>query len=86
MPERPPDLYKLPEGWSWEGDWEIAGSSDLRGEGWEYAKDFYKEFHRDRQLTDFVRRRLWVRKGTKKIASSMYFSRSSYSTSHITTT
>jgi len=47
----------LPEGWEWADIWHIDGED----EGWEYAKDFSKPFHKKKEFFDYVRRRCWVR-------------------------
>ena len=47
----------LPEGMEWTDIWHIDGDE----EGWEYAIDFSKPFHKKKEFFDYVRRRCWVR-------------------------
>uniref|UniRef100_T1J1H8 PCI domain-containing protein n=1 Tax=Strigamia maritima TaxID=126957 RepID=T1J1H8_STRMM len=50
--------------WQWEVDWTIdyhvPGGVDR--DGWQYAKDFPRNYHSRKGITDYVRRRRWKRK------------------------
>ncbi|XP_046681571.1 tectonin beta-propeller repeat-containing protein-like [Homalodisca vitripennis] len=50
--------------WQWVGDWAVdyhtPGGVDK--DGWQYAVDFPRNYHANKQLTDYVRRRRWVRR------------------------
>jgi hypothetical protein len=46
----------------WDDDWTLVIRSDETDkDGWEYAIDFPQSFHAQKHMTDFVRRRKWVR-------------------------
>lgn len=50
--------------WQWVGDWGIDFTTPggVDKEGWQYAVDFPRSYHAQKHLTDYVRRRKWVRK------------------------
>ncbi|KAK9512765.1 hypothetical protein O3M35_001118 [Rhynocoris fuscipes] len=54
----------LSKHWQWVSDWAVdfktPGGVDV--EGWQYAVDFSTSYHARKYLTDYVRRRRWVRK------------------------
>ena len=58
------DQISLPEGCVWISDWEAE--ADATGEeGWEYAGDWWMNFHpKKKSATDCVRRRRWNRRYT----------------------
>lgn len=62
---------KLPDGCVWTGEWRLIvdnKSTDL--DGWEYAIDFPQQFHKSMShLTDYVRRRVWVRSAHVTVAA-----------------
>lgn len=53
----------LPEsgGWSWADNWKVYVSTETDDEGWRYANNFLTGFHASCTMTDFVRRRRWIR-------------------------
>ncbi|GAB6031582.1 tectonin beta-propeller repeat containing [Chamberlinius hualienensis] len=56
---------KLPSmHWQWTTEWLIDFNTPggVDQEGWQYAKDFPMAYHGHKGLTDYVRRRRWVRK------------------------
>ena len=57
------DYYSLPgENWKWTGDWRVDRDLELTdSEGWMYAVDFTKPFHKKNSTFDMVRRRKWIR-------------------------
>lgn len=62
------DHYKLPsEEWEWEGDWVVIKDNTVDDEGWEYALQFRKKFHKVQNAFDFARRRRWTRKCVKRV-------------------
>lgn len=50
--------------WQWISDWlvdfHVPGGVDK--EGWQYAVDFPANYHANKQFTDYVRRRRWLRR------------------------
>ncbi|KAK9819963.1 hypothetical protein WJX72_004515 [[Myrmecia] bisecta] len=74
----------LPEGWEWEGPWEVEKSGHVDSEGWSYAADFGslkyppKPGSEKKSTFDFCRRRRWVRR-RRQIASSLLQARRSTS-------
>ncbi|KAL0272686.1 UNVERIFIED_CONTAM: hypothetical protein PYX00_005559 [Menopon gallinae] len=54
----------LSKKWHWANEWAVdyhtPGGVDK--EGWQYAVDFPSAYHGKKHLTDYVRRRRWVRK------------------------
>jgi hypothetical protein len=56
------EKYSLPdETWEWIGEWTIESSDDVDEEGWGYALEFSKPYHKKQQTFDYVRRRKWIR-------------------------
>eukprot|EP00041_Stephanoeca_diplocostata_P038677 m.1541609 g.1541609 ORF g.1541609 m.1541609 type:complete len:4012 (+) comp25251_c0_seq2:253-12288(+) len=53
------DDHAPPPGWAWVGPWTLEPSD--RKDGWEYAMDWPRSFHKKKSLTDYVRRRTWTR-------------------------
>ncbi|BES95319.1 DysFN [Nesidiocoris tenuis] len=51
--------------WQWVTDWSVdfraPGGVDV--DGWQYAVDFSTSYHPQKNLTDYVRRRRWIRTG-----------------------
>ncbi|XP_073983179.1 tectonin beta-propeller repeat-containing peroxin 23 isoform X1 [Rhodnius prolixus] len=50
--------------WQWITDWAIDFKTPggVDAEGWQYAVDFSTSYHARKHLTDYVRRRRWIRK------------------------
>ncbi|XP_048575709.1 tectonin beta-propeller repeat-containing protein 1-like isoform X2 [Nematostella vectensis] len=62
--ERTKEGYTLPSSqWHWTNQWQVdtrPGITDK--EGWQYAVDFPRQYHPEKFLNDFVRRRKWKRR------------------------
>ncbi|XP_014245754.1 tectonin beta-propeller repeat-containing protein isoform X2 [Cimex lectularius] len=50
--------------WQWVSDWAIdfRTPGGVDSDGWQYAVDFSTSYHANKTMTDYVRRRRWVRK------------------------
>ena len=55
------ESVQLPEGWCWDGDWEIDMSDDNDADGWAYGGFSWKFLAAECTATSFVRRRRWLR-------------------------
>jgi len=53
----------VPQGWKWVDEWHI---DSILITDWEYATDFTKQFHPQKEFFDLVRRRCWIRHATKE--------------------
>ncbi|KAK9834254.1 hypothetical protein WJX81_000411 [Elliptochloris bilobata] len=69
-----PDV-RLPDGWQWEGPWEVEVSRGTDPSGWSYAVDWGGLSYPPppsaayRKLCDFVRRRHWLRRRRRVLAA-----------------
>lgn len=58
----PRDATAPPKGYEWASPWQVdhdRGNSDR--DGWSYAVNFVHSWHASKRMTDFVRRRKWIR-------------------------
>ncbi|XP_031562764.1 tectonin beta-propeller repeat-containing protein 1-like [Actinia tenebrosa] len=62
--ERTKEGFLLPSSqWQWMGNWQIdtrPGTTD--NQGWQYAVDFPRHYHAEKNWNDYVRRRRWRRR------------------------
>lgn len=57
------DSIVIAQGWKWADDWHVES---ILIDEWEYAIDFTKQFHQQKEFFDYVRRRCWVRMALKE--------------------
>ena len=67
-PSPAPSAVSLGQGWSWDAEWEVDYARCVvdKDGGWLYATNFPHAWHPVKGMTDFVRRRKWLRKAIFK--------------------
>ncbi|CUF52755.1 Hypothetical protein, putative [Bodo saltans] len=72
----PKEAFALPEGWEWDGDWEVyVGEGFTDKSGWAYAVDFPSGKYTPREeMLDYVRRRCWRRRMKRSVLTSSFAS------------